>query len=318
MRNLLILLSIVLSACQPSPEAFFQGYVEGEWVYLAAPSAGYLEKINISRGARPLAGSPAFSLSGNPESFNVQLAQAKVAAAEAAVSNLSAPRRAAEIATLAAQLHAAEAALQLSTAQWQQNQTLAESHFIAAAKLDETRAAKARDSAQVEAARQQLINAQNALGRRAELQQATAELQAARAALAQSHWQQSSKTVLIPTTGQITDVFYHPGEWVAAGQPVASLLPDKQRLIRFFVPETQLAQLKIGQSITANCDECATPITATINFIAAQAEYTPPIIYSQGTREKLVFRVQATPSPADATNLPPGLPLEIRLTGIGK
>jgi HlyD family secretion protein len=100
---------------------------------------------------------------------------------------------------------------------------------------------------------------------------------------------------------------------VPAGAAVASLLPDRRRRLRFFVPETALAALRPGQAVEAACDGCAAPIRATVDFIAPQAEYTPPVIYSRGSREQLVFRVEAAPAPAQAAGLRPGLPLDVRL-----
>ena len=95
---------------------------------------------------------------------------------------------------------------------------------------------------------------------------------------------------------------------------MSSLLPDARRRLRFYVPETALATLKAGLHVDASCDGCATPIRATIDFISPQAEYTPPIIYSKGSREKLVFRIEAMPDPQQAATLHPGLPVDVRLT----
>jgi HlyD family secretion protein len=94
---------------------------------------------------------------------------------------------------------------------------------------------------------------------------------------------------------------------------VASLLPDDRRRIRFFVPETIVAQIHPGRMVEATCDGCAAPIRARIDFVAPQAEYTPPVIYSRGSREKLVFRVEAVPAPEQAATLRPGLPVDVRL-----
>jgi HlyD family secretion protein len=110
----------------------------------------------------------------------------------------------------------------------------------------------------------------------------------------------------------VADTYYRPGEWVPAGAPVASLLPDARRRLRFYVPETMVAGLAPGQPVVATCDGCAAPIRATIDFIAPQAEYTPPVIYSTGSREKLVFRVEAAPAAEQAAALRPGLPVDVR------
>jgi HlyD family secretion protein len=121
------------------------------------------------------------------------------------------------------------------------------------------------------------------------------------------------KAVSAPAAGEVTETYYRPGEWVPAGAAVASLLPDNRRKLRFYVPETALAGLKPGQAVEAACDGCAQPIRASIDFIAPQAEYTPPVIYSRGSREKLVFRIEAAPAPEQAASLRPGLPVDVRL-----
>ena len=118
---------------------------------------------------------------------------------------------------------------------------------------------------------------------------------------------------LDPTLGTWVNVGMLRPAVIAAGAPVASLLPDTRRRLRFYVPETVVGTLQPGQAVEARCDGCAAPIRATIDFIAPQAEYTPPVIYSRGTREKLVFRVEAAPAPDDARRLRPGLPVDVRL-----
>ncbi|MNT97396.1 hypothetical protein D3C72_2397150 [compost metagenome] len=59
------------------------------------------------------------------------------------------------------------------------------------------------------------------------------------------------------------------------------------------------------------CDGCAAPVAASITYVANEAEYTPPVIYSNETRNKLVFLVEARPSAADAIKLRPGQPVEV-------
>jgi HlyD family secretion protein len=119
--------------------------------------------------------------------------------------------------------------------------------------------------------------------------------------------------VAAPAAGEIAETYYRPGEWVPAGSPVASLLPDARRRLRFFVPETVVASVKPGDAVEASCDGCSTPIRAKVDFVAPQAEYTPPVIYSRGSREKLVFRVDAVPTPDQAARLRPGLPVDVRI-----
>ncbi len=256
LTRLLFVLSLLLtSGCSRPAAPYYQGYVEGEWIYLSAPQSGYLETLNVARGDRPAKGSTAYTLSGEQNGAHGTTA------------------------ALEAQLRAAESALRNATAQLKRQEELARQNFASAARTDELLASQVQAAAQVRVLREQLAN----------------------------------KTVQIPTTGEITEVYFRPGEWVPAGQPVASLLPDDKRRLRFYVPETLLANVRMGQAVEASCDGCASPITATVNLISPQAEYTPPVIYSQGSREKLVFRVEAMPSAQEAPHLRPGLPVEVRL-----
>jgi HlyD family secretion protein len=190
---------------------------------------------------------------------------------------------------------------------------LARAKFISPATLDESRSAFEQVSAQTEASRQQLATYRATLGRQSEVRGAEAEVQAAAALAAQKRRVVERKAVSAPAAGEVSETYYRPGEWVPAGAAVASLLPDVRRRLRFYVPETAIATLKPGQRIEAACDGCAAPIHATIDFIAAQAEYTPPVIYSRGSREKLVFRVEAAPDAEQAGTLRPGLPVDVRL-----
>lgn len=309
------LLAALLAGCNPASERHFTGYIEGEWLYLAAPLGGYLDALPVARGSRVAASAPVFSVDAVPERQGLREAEARADSARQKAQNLREPRRPSEVAAIEAQLRAAQTALALSTRQLEQTQALAASKFVSDARVDEARAAKARDAAQVEAVRQELATTRITVGRDAEVRAAQADAEAAVAQVAQKQWQVDRKLVTAPLPGEITEIYYRPGEWVAAGAPVASLLPDAHRRIRFFVPETAVATLRPGQAVEARCDGCATPIRGTIDFIAPQAEYTPPVIYSRGSREKLVFRVEAAAAPDQAPTLRPGLPVDVRVVG---
>jgi HlyD family secretion protein len=303
----------LLAACNNGKIDSFQGYVEGEYLYLAAPLGGYLDTLQAVRGSRVAEGAPVFAVAADPEQQGLREAEAHEIAAREKLRNLSEPHRQPEVAAMAAQVRAAEAALQLSERQVQQQEALAAKGYVSSARLDEVKAARARDAAQLDAARQQLETFRVTLGRQPEMRGAEADAAAAKAQVEQKRWQVDKKFVAAPAAGEIADTYYRRGEWVPAGQPVASLLPDNLRRIRFFVPETLLAGIHPGGNVEASCDGCTAPIRGKIDFIAPQAEYTPPEIYSRGSREKLVFRVEAVPAPEQAAALRPGLPVDVRL-----
>lgn len=311
----LIATILTLGACSDPAPVGFQGYVEGDYLYLAAPQAGYLSTLDAERGSRVDSGQALFAIASDPDSEALAEAQSRAEAARQSVENLKSPRRTPEIAALEAELRAARASLALADAGLTRQQALAKRNFVSANTLDEARSARDAASAQVEAARQHLATYRSSLGREAEVLGAQAQVQAADAQVAQKRWAVESKAVSAPAAGEVADTYYRPGEWVPAGSPVASLLPDARRRLRFFVPESVVATIHPGQAVEARCDGCAKTIRATVDFVAPQAEYTPPVIYSKGSREKLVFRVEAAPSIEDASRLRPGLPVDVTLAG---
>lgn len=303
---------MVATACGRAPEEAYSGYVEGEFVYLSAPQAGYLEEIARPRGTRVGAGDEVFRIGAEPDAQALAASRARHAAARSRAADLARPARRPEIAALEAQERAAASALELSTAQLDQQQALAARGFVSPARLDEYRAARTRDAATLDAARHQLAERRASIGREAAIRSARSEADAADAEAARQAWLLAQKAGRAPVAGEIADTFFRPGEWVAAGAPVASLLPDRGRRIRFFVPESQIAGLHPGDRVRVTCDGCAAPFDARVDFIAAEAEYTPPVIYSEQARDKLVFRVEAAPDPAAAASLRPGLPVDVR------
>jgi HlyD family secretion protein len=143
------------------------------------------------------------------------------------------------------------------------------------------------------------------------LDAAKAQFEQAQAQVAQLQWQVDQKTVSAPQGGLVIDTFYEAGEQIAANTPVIKLLPPGNIKIRFFVPEDITGHLKIGDEVKAQCDNCSEPITARINYISPQAEFTPPIIYSKDNRTKLVFLIEAKPSVQQTAFLHPGQPLDV-------
>jgi ABC-type multidrug transport system ATPase subunit len=112
--------------------------------------------------------------------------------------------------------------------------------------------------------------------------------------------------------GRIVDVLARPGETMAAGAPVVSLLPPGNIFVRFFVPQAAFSAVHLGDKVALACDGCPADLSATISFISPQAEYTPPLIYSESSKTKLVFLIEARPRPEQAARLNPGEPIEVR------
>jgi HlyD family secretion protein len=305
---------LLLWGCQARDPAPINGYVEAEFVRVAAPLSGRLVALPVQRGATVAAGAPLFVLEHEAEAAAVGESQARVAQSEAQARDLSRGQRRDELVVAQAALDAARAALHQSESDLKRERDLAKAGFTSGATLVATQARRDADEARVRQAEAQLRVAKQ--GAREDTQAAAqAETAAARAALAQTRWKLAQKSVVSPVTAQVDDTLYRVGEWVNAGSPVVSLLEPGAVKLRFFVPEALLTRVKPGRAVQAECDGCATPIRATVQRVASEAEFTPPVIYSKENRQRLLFLVEATPRPEDAARLRPGLPVQVKLEG---
>jgi len=167
-----------------------------------------------------------------------------------------------------------------------------------------------------------VTNAQQAFDRAKELlktaagtqktfEDAQAALRQAKANLDASKTRLARRKVASPASGTVEQVYYRPGETVPAGRPVVALLPPGNLKIRFFVPQADLPGIKYGESIAVSCDGCDKGLTAKVSFIARSAEYTPPVIYSQDERAKLVFLIEARPDSPQKFRV--GQPVSVKL-----
>ena len=130
--------------------------------------------------------------------------------------------------------------------------------------------------------------------------------------LAQAQWNFTQKAQAAPQTGLVFDTLYRQGEWVDAGHPVVVLLPPQNIEVRAFVPETQIGTIKPGDPAEVFVDGVSEPFKGTLRYIFPEAEYTPPVIYSEESRSKLVFMVEVDFEPETAAKLHPGQPVDVQ------
>jgi len=305
--------AFVLAACGEPKVAAYQGYVEGDYVLVASPYAGSLQALNVARGQTIESGAALFALEQGNEAAQMHEADEKLRAAQAKLENLRKGQRAPELEALVAEAEQAQAARKLSEAQYTRNKELFDGGFISSAGLDEAKANLARDRARAVETQAQIRAARQSVGRSGELAAAQAEIDAAKAVVAQADWKLAQKAQRAPQAGLVQNTFFVQGEWVPAGKPVVSLLPPANIKVRFFLPEALVGRIHAGQSVKVNCDGCAAPIAATISYISPNSEFTPPVIYSKESRAKLVFMIEAVPAAADATRLKPGQPVDVTL-----
>jgi HlyD family secretion protein len=259
--NLFVLSVGLFVGCSPNPSGEFQGYLEGEYVYVASPLGGALTNLAVARGDEVKSGQLLFELERGSET----------AALDEAGKNLA----------------QAKANLVFSEANYgRQLQLRDASGVVSAQELDQARAQRDTDAAQVESLQ---------------------------AALDKAKWSFDQKQQFAPANAFVQDTLYRQGEFVAAGNPVVVFLPPENLKVRFFVPQEVLPKIKTGETVNVNFDGAKKNYSATISYISTQVEFTPPVIYNRENRAKLVFMIEAKFSPADASGLRPGQPVDVKI-----
>ena len=307
--RLVIILAVVLAggflvwrAWAPRAEDanVLTGYIEGDDLYLSSPVAGSVTEVKVVKGQRVAAGDRLFAMDPGTLDAQHSQAEARVEQSLAQISAAQAQARQAQSNVAAARAVEANARKDLDRFAGLQR---ANPQAVAAQQVDQARTALANATAQ----RQALENAAAA---------AAVQAQAARAATVQSQASLKEAGVrrgqldqIAPASGVVEDVFYQRGEWAGANQPVVSLLPDDQVKLRFFVPEAAVQAYRPGRTIHFDCDGCGKALSARIDYVSPRPEFTPPVIYSRNSRDKLVFLIEAIPD--NAVALAPGLPVDV-------
>ena len=306
---LLALASLTLAGCARPAAHGYQGYLEGEFVYVASPLAGRLETLAVQKGARVAAGAPLFTLECSAELAAQRQAADQLRAVSARLEDLKKGSRPSELATLQARLDQARAAAELSALELARQQNLFNTKVIAASEFDRARLTHERNLRAVDELSASLATA--SLGARSDtIAAAEADASAAAAAKAHADWSVDQKSQAAPTAALVYDTLYRPGEFVALGNPVVALLPPENLKVRFFVPEAEFAALRAGAAVRVAITGLPTPLPAHSSYLSPQPEFTPPVLYNRENRAKLVFMVEAVFDSA-ARDLHPGQPVDV-------
>jgi HlyD family secretion protein len=269
-KALLVFIPLFLSACGQKNDHAWLGYAEGDNTFISAPQAGWVARMDVQRGSEVHRGQMLFTLDDTQQQ----------AARDQAAGVLP---------QITAQMAQAEANLDYTRKTYERQQGLAHVSAGTPTTLDQTQASYKQAQAML-----------------AQLQAQQAQAQAA---LTGAQYTLTQRDIVAYVDGAVQDIYFREGEYAPASTPVISVLPAANIYVRFFVPETEFAHVHLGERIQITCDGCK-PMIATIRFIAQQEEFTPPVIFSVGNREKLVFKLEAR-APG-GLKLNPGQPVEVR------
>jgi HlyD family secretion protein len=301
--------SLFSSCAGPAPLAV--GYVEGEFVLMAPIEVAEVRTVAFKRGDRVKAGDTVATMETSDMVIAVAQAEAALAQAQANLADLQIGKRPEEIAVLEATLTSAKA-------------QKAEAERVVARLGDLLRRGIATQADYDQAETQ--LNVQTAMVGQAEANLAVARLPArpeairaaenavkqAKATLEQANWRLSKRPITAPAAGRIDDIIRNPGDLAGPSAPVLSMLPDGAVKLRLYLPETSFAAVKVGSLLDVHCDGCEPGLTARVSYVSPDPEFTPPVIYSLETRQKLVFLIEARPD-GEASPLQPGQIVDVGL-----
>ncbi|MGE4246011.1 MAG: HlyD family secretion protein [Parvibaculaceae bacterium] len=308
----LALIGALLPGCPGEARpTVLNGYVEGDYVLVAPREAGRVASVEVREGTSVREGEVLFRLDASGLAHEVKEAKSRLAQAEAQLADLEQGKRQEEIAVTQAELDRARAALADAEIGLVRQATLRREGVVAQSAMDAAQAAHDKAQADVAAVARRM-RVENMPARLQEISAARGNVEAARATLAQAEWRLSELAVTAPAAGLVEDVLRRPGEMVGPDAAVVSLLPPRNRKVRFFVPEALRSRVAPGLRLPIACDGCAAGMSAVVRSISSQAEFTPPVIYSVESRQKLVFAVEAAPE-GDALGLSPGQPVDVTL-----
>lgn len=307
----LALVASLAPGCTAEPLAV--GYVEGEYVSLAPLETARIASVAVKLGDRVKPGQAIAAMETSDADIAVADAGARLAQAESELADLKRGRRPEEIEVIAATLASAKAQAEDAERTLVRRADLSKRGFAPQAELDQ--ATTARD---VALARIRELEANLAVAklpaREDAIRAGENRVAQARAALDTARWRLSERTITARAEGRITDLVRRPGEVAGPQAPVVTLLPDGAVKLKLWVPEKSFSRLSLGASLTVRCDGCGGGLTARVSHLSAEPEFTPPVIYSLETRQKLVHLVEARPEGA-ATRLQPGQIVDVLLPG---
>ena len=300
----------LFSACGPAAPLAV-GYVEGEFVLLAPIETAQVETVSVRRGDRVMPGKTIVELESGDAEIAVAEAEAGLARAKAQLADLKLGKRPEEIEVLEAAVRSAKAQAEEAKRVLARAQDLFKRGIAPQAQFDEASTRVELADSEVRQAEANLAVA--GLAARAEtIRAAEYQVKQAEAQLEQARWRLSQRALEAPSPGRIDDVIRDAGDIAGPSAPVISMLPDGAVKLKVFVPQAAFSSVQVGALLDVRCDGCPDGLTARVSYVSPDPEFTPPVIFSLETRQKLVYLVEARPE-GEASPLQPGQIVDVSL-----
>jgi len=295
------------------PEVATSGTVEATDALLGFEIGGRLAAVEVEAGDEATAGQVLARLDTAELAAQKRQLEAQIDAARARLAELEAGFRREEIAQAREGVAAAAARMGLAEKEEGRFAELYEGGAVARDALDRARTEAEVTRRELARAREQLAllsqgyRRETVAAQRAQVAQAEAALEALEVRL--------TKAVLVaPFGGRITVRHREPGEVLAPGTPVLTLLDLDDRWVRIYVPEDRLGAVALGARAAIHSDTWPGKAYAgEVFFIASEAEFTPKSVQTREERVRLVYAVKVRVLADAGQELKPGMPVDVDL-----
>lgn len=311
---LLLTFAMIISACQPSQQkdaaGDFTGYVEANYYYISAPTAGWITALLVKEGEALTIDATVAQLDRDYQELSLEQAKLKQNIASAEYDNITKGARPEELSAQQKLLEQKQIAEHYAINESKRIETLHANNLASAAEAEKAKAVRDELTAAV-ASLKESIKVMTLGARPDILESKQTALQAAHVDVGKAYWALTQRTIPAKQAGVVEQVFMREGEYVQAGQPIVSVFIPESKKVRFYVEQSRLSELRVGQLVDVFVDGQSKVFTAKIRFIAKQPEFTPPVLYNKGSRDSLVFMVEANFTADTTINV--GQPVDIQL-----
>ena len=304
----LLLLNLSCSDQNAEPADHFTGYIEVVNAYMSAPQAGWIEQLQVKEGDKVEQQQNLLKLDSESQQILLQQANAELIKSKEQLENLRYGARVPEVEVVKLQIKEQQALIEEAKHELIRQQQMRQSNATSEAALDRATANYDALKAKQSQLKQQL-NVMQLPDREHTIGAAEAQVEAAQQGVNLQQWQLQQRTLIARHSGYVEQIYFRQGEYVTPGTPILSLLLTNQFKVRFYVGQAQLSQLQSGQQVHISND-AGMQGKGIVTFISQQPEFTPPVLYSNDSRDQLVYLVEAK---IDDNQFRAGQPVDVAL-----
>ncbi|MET2951961.1 HlyD family efflux transporter periplasmic adaptor subunit [Vibrio harveyi] len=301
----------LLTACSKDDGQQALGTLERDRVTFTATSSEIIRALPIKEGSQVTEGEVLVQLDTKNQEAILARAVAEQAKADAYLLKLTNGERPEDIAAAQARVARAEAQLTEAQKNYQRKAELVRKKLISQSEKDTALAA--RDSARAELdSSQEEFSKLTAGSRPEDIEQAKAELMAAKADVALQQQKLAELTITATRDGLLDNLPFNLGERVPVNGIVAVIQASRVPYARVYVPATYRVNFIPGKAVQVHVDGIEKPLEGTVRWVATEPSFTPYFALTEEERSRLMYLAEVDLQDS-AESLPSGIPAQVDL-----